>query len=211
MTSDDPLTPEDIDRLLEHARGDGAALPGHLADEGAALREVADWLDLSDADELAPAEPPADLLDRIHAATGPAAARTKQRLSPSWLGRWAPAVAAAALLVAVAVSALWPDSSNEGFARFELAAQGGEAVEAEFRFTADDDGTTFEVRASGLRDLQYDVWVRTEDDGERHWIGRFTGDIEGTDVFETEFTTDEIERFWVTDPDDAPVLGVDID
>ena len=65
MTDDDSHIPE-IDRLLqlmtdEEARLEPAATSAERS-EAAALREVADWLDLADADELAPADPPHDLL-----------------------------------------------------------------------------------------------------------------------------------------------------
>ena len=126
-----------------------------------------------------------------------------------WVGRWTPAVAAAVLLVAVLAAALWP--RDDGFVEFELASQGGQELTAELRFEQAGESTVFDVRVTGLVDLTYDVWVWTEGDLERHWLGRFTGDIEGTETYTAEFAIDEIERFWVTDPADEPVLGHDID
>ena len=115
------------------------------------------------------------------------------------------------LVVAVAVSALWPSGSADEFIEFELAAVNGEPISAEFRFEVDGDQTTFFMRSDGLEATRYDVWVRTEGDGERHWIGRLDGDPDGTVSFVADFSPEEIERFWVTDPEDEPVLGHDID
>ena len=204
------MTPEEIDRLMTHLAGGDEPLPDALAQHGADLREVAEWLDLADPAELVEATPPADLLERIHDATGPAPARSKRRLAPSFLGRYTPAVAAAALIVAIALASLWPRGGDD-FIEFELASQNGEPVTAEFRFESDGATTTFDVRASGLEKVRYDVWVRTAADGERHWIGFFEGDIDGTATYVADFSPEEIGRFWVTDPADEPVLGHDID
>lgn len=162
----------------------------------------------ADPSELPKAGPPTDLIDRIHAATGPAPASTPRRLSPSWLGRWTPAVAAAVLVVAVMIASVWPSSSDE-FTEFELAAQNGVAVSADFRFDETGDGTTFDVRATGLEVVKYDVWVRTTEDGKRHWIGAFVGDTDGAVSFVADFRMAEIERLWATDPGGQPILGYD--
>ncbi|GEM_PF-3889941 len=205
------MTPDEIDILLDHVDSASWAdeLPAELRSSGQELREVAEWLDLVDPAELTATEPPPDLADRIHAEIGPRPAVAARRLSPMWVGRWTPAVAAAVLLVVVLAASLWP--RDDGFVEFELASQGGEALTAELKFEQVGDTTVFDVRVSGLSDLTYDVWVRTEGDLERHWLGRFDGDIEGTGTYTADFTIDEIERFWVTDPGDEPVLGHDID
>ena len=206
------MTHEEREQLVDHAlrRGADVPLPEALEAEGEALREVADWLDLADVAELSHREPPAGLLDRIHASTGPAPSHTERRLAPSWLGRWTPAVAAALLAVVIGVAALWPHSGVD-FVEFELASQNGIAVSADFKVATDGDTTTFDVRANGLEDLEYDVWVRTSTDGERHWIGRFEGNIQGGDVFVAHFAVSDIERLWVTDPAAQLILGHDLD
>ena len=52
------------------------------------------------------------------------------------------------------------------------------AGSAELRFEQVGESTVFDVRVSGLAELTYDVWVRTEGDLERHWLGLFLFDME---------------------------------
>ncbi|MDG2111325.1 MAG: hypothetical protein P8N02_01785 [Actinomycetota bacterium] len=205
------MSSEEIEQLVDHALGrdDGRPVSDQLSAEVGTLRETVGRLEHAEVTELSAPVPPPDLLDRIHAATGPAPAHTQRRLSPSWLGRWTPAVAAAMIAVVVAVVSLWP--STDEFIEFELATHNGAEIVAEFRVEEADATTGFEVRTTGLQDVEYDVWVRTAADGERHWIGAFNGDTDGAERFVADFTIADIERLWVTDPDNELILGHDLD
>jgi hypothetical protein len=59
-----------------------------------------------------------------------------------------------------------------------------------------------------LASADYDVWVR-DLEGERVWIGRLDGDTEDFEVLVERPLTD-LERLWVTDPEDTVVLESDL-
>ncbi|MFT7649759.1 MAG: hypothetical protein ACI8Y4_004523 [Candidatus Poriferisodalaceae bacterium] len=130
----------------------------------------------------------------------------KPRLSPSWMGRYTPALVAAGLLVMVALLSFL--RSDEGFVDFELASQNGLLIEASYRVDVDGDVTNIEMRIDGLPGDDYDVWVR-DVDGERVWIGKLSGDTADWQV-EIDRPPSELERLWVTDPADTPILGSDL-
>jgi hypothetical protein len=132
----------------------------------------------------------------------------KPRLAPSWVGRWTPALVAAILIVAVAVSTLVRTDSSDDFVPFELASQNGQTVDASYRISEGDDQVSFELKVEGLASADYDVWVR-DLEGERVWIGRLDGDTEDFEVLVERPLTD-LERLWVTDPEDTVVLESDL-
>ncbi len=164
------------------------------------------------ADAAAAAEAADVLLEKIHAATGPAPARDKERLSPSWLGRWIPAVATAVLAAVVAVVALVSgddDPSTGGLVGFDVAEQDGRRVDASFELSDSGEGLVVTLRTDGLADVAYDVWVALSSAPGPSRIGGFAGDLEQPRGFEVDADLDDIERLWVSDPDEVVVLEQD--
>jgi hypothetical protein len=98
--------------------------------------------------------------------------------------------------------------SSDDFVPFELASQNGQTVDASYRISEGDDQVSFELKVEGLASADYDVWVR-DLEGERVWIGRLDGDTEDFEVLVERPLTD-LERLWVTDPEDTVVLESDL-
>jgi len=201
--------------VLGHLDDDEAtAVRAHLdgcptcREEAAQLGPVAGLLGLADPDRVgAPAEPPREMLDGVLARIDRERAVRSRTRRRSILVRSGAVAAAIAMVIAVALIALWPREPSGPSGELVAMTATRPGVLGEAVIHEDPRSTWVELTTSGLSPGRtYAVWLE-ESSGDRSPMGTFTG-VEG-DLYISLYSTlprDRAASIGVSAPDGSVVM-----